>query len=117
MVQNDNFMIKNDIGPIGTVSGAHLRSLKEVRRDQVEEKVRKTRNHRLQNMAHIFQEMCPGMVTMASTDKNILICDVLGLKTGIFIYKLVYGQKCQFLTSELQGTYVPTGTFVLYALI
>ena len=35
-------------------------------------------------MAHIFQEMSPGMVTMASTDKNLLILDVLGLKTGIF---------------------------------
>ena len=35
-------------------------------------------------MAHIFQEMSPGMVTMASTDKNILIYDVLGLKIGIF---------------------------------
>ena len=35
-------------------------------------------------MAHIFQEMSPGMVTMASTDKNILIYDVLGIKTGIF---------------------------------
>ena len=40
-------------------------------------------------MAHIFQEMSPGMVTMASTDKNILIYDVLGLKTGIF-----YIQTC-----------------------
>ena len=84
MVQNDNFMIKNDIGTIGSVSGAHLRSFLEVSRDQVEEKVRKTRNHCLQKMAHIFQEMSPGMVTMASTDKNILIYDVLGLKTGIF---------------------------------
>ena len=35
-------------------------------------------------MAHIFQEMSPGMVTMASTDNNILIYDVLGLKIGIF---------------------------------
>ena len=35
-------------------------------------------------MAHIFQEMSPGMVTMDSTDKNILIHGVLGLKTGIF---------------------------------
>ena len=60
-------------------------------------------------MARIFQEMSPGMVTMASTDKNILIYDVLGLKTGIFLYKLVYGQKRQFLTSQLQGTHVPTG--------
>ena len=42
-------------------------------------------------MAHIFQEMSPGMVTMASTDKNILIYDVLGLKTGIF-----YIQTCQW---------------------
>ena len=40
-------------------------------------------------MAHIFQKMSPGMVTMASTDKNILILDVLGLKTGIF-----YIQTC-----------------------
>ena len=40
-------------------------------------------------MAHIFQEMSPGMVTMASTDKNILIYDVLGLKIGIF-----YRQTC-----------------------
>ena len=40
-------------------------------------------------MAHIFQEMSPGMVTMASTDKNILIYDVLGLKAGIF-----YIQTC-----------------------
>ena len=40
-------------------------------------------------MAHIFQEMSPGMVTMASTDKDILIYDVLGLKTGIF-----YIQTC-----------------------
>ena len=40
-------------------------------------------------MAHIFQEMSPGMVTMASIDKNILIYDVLGLKTGIF-----YIQTC-----------------------
>ena len=40
-------------------------------------------------MAHIFQEMSPGMVTMASTDKNILVYDVLGLKTGIF-----YIQTC-----------------------
>ena len=37
-------------------------------------------------MAHIFQNMSPGMVTMASTDKNILIYDVLSLKTGIFLY-------------------------------
>ena len=34
-------------------------------------------------MAHIFQEMSPGMVTMASTDKNILIYDVSSLKAGI----------------------------------
>ena len=34
-------------------------------------------------MAHIFQEMSPGMVTMASTDKNISIYDVSSLKTGI----------------------------------
>ena len=40
-------------------------------------------------MAHIFQEMSPGMVTMDSTDKNILIHDVLGLKAGIF-----YIQTC-----------------------
>ena len=40
-------------------------------------------------MAHIFQEMGPGMVTMASTDKNILIYDVSSLKTGIF-----YVQTC-----------------------
>ena len=40
-------------------------------------------------MAHIFQELSLGMVTMASTDKNILIFDVLGLKTGIF-----YIQTC-----------------------
>ena len=40
-------------------------------------------------MAHIFQEMGPGMVTMASTVKNILIYDVLGLITGIF-----YMQTC-----------------------
>ena len=40
-------------------------------------------------MAHIFQEMGPRMVTMASTDKNILVYEVLGLKTGIF-----YIQTC-----------------------
>ena len=37
-------------------------------------------------MAHIFQKMSPGMVTMASTDKNILIYDVSSLKIGIFLY-------------------------------
>ena len=40
-------------------------------------------------MAHIFQNISPGMVAMASTDKNILIFDVLGLKAGIF-----YIQTC-----------------------
>ena len=49
------------------------------------------------------------MVTMASTDKNILVYDVLGLKTGILYIQAVYGQKRQFLTSELHGTHVPTG--------
>ena len=43
MVKNDNFMKKNDIGPIGSVPGAHLRSFLEVCRDQVEEKVRKAK--------------------------------------------------------------------------
>ena len=38
-------------------------------------------------MAHIFQEMSLGMVTMAQTDKNILIYDVSSLKTGIFYIK------------------------------
>ena len=40
-------------------------------------------------MAHIFQKMSPGMVTMASTDKNILTYDVSSLKTSIF-----YMQTC-----------------------
>ena len=40
-------------------------------------------------MANIFLKMSPGIVTMASTDKNILVYDVLGLKTGIF-----YIQAC-----------------------
>ena len=97
MVQNDNFMIKNDTGTIGSVSGAHLRSFLEVSRDQVEEKVRKTRNHCLQKMAHIFQEMSPGMVTMDSTDKNILICDVLGLKAGIFYIQTYLWTKTSIL--------------------
>ena len=52
-------------------------------------------------MVNIFQKMSPGVVTMAFTDKNILVYDVSNLKTGIFIYKLVYGQNHQFLTSEL----------------
>ena len=34
-------------------------------------------------MARIFQKMSPEMVTVASTDKNILIYDVSSLKTGI----------------------------------
>ena len=38
-------------------------------------------------MAHIFQKMSPGMVSMASTDKNILIYDVSSLKTSIFYIK------------------------------
>ena len=40
-------------------------------------------------MAHIFQKMSPGMVTMASTNKNILTYDVSSLKTSIF-----YMQTC-----------------------
>ena len=47
-------------------------------------------------MAHIFQEMGPGMVTMASTDKNILIFDVLGLKIGIF-----YIQTCLWIKRSI----------------
>ena len=35
-------------------------------------------------MANIFQKMSPGIVTMASTDKNILVYDVSSLKRGIF---------------------------------
>ena len=31
-------------------------------------------------MAHVFQKMSPGMVTMASTDKIISIFDVSSLK-------------------------------------
>ena len=48
-------------------------------------------------MAHIFQEMSPGMVTMASTDKNILIYDVLGLKAGIFYIQTCLWTKTSFL--------------------
>ena len=40
-------------------------------------------------MANIFQKMSSGIVTMASTDKNILVYDVSSLKTGIF-----YKQTC-----------------------
>ena len=60
-------------------------------------------------MADISQKISPGIVTMASTDRNNLVYNVSSLKTGIFIYKLVYEQKRQFLTSELQGSRVPMG--------
>ena len=71
MVQNDNFMIENDIGTTGTVFWAHLRSLEEVEKDQVPEKARKAKNHCLQKMANVFQNMSPGIVKMSSTDKRI----------------------------------------------
>ena len=54
-------------------------------------------------MAHIFQEMSPGMVTMASTDKNILIYDVLGLKTGIFYIQTCLWTKTSILDLRAPG--------------
>ena len=35
-------------------------------------------------MANIFLKMSPGIATMASTDKSILVYDVSSLKRGIF---------------------------------
>ena len=55
-------------------------------------------------MAHIFQEMSPGMVTMASTDKNILIYDVLGLKTGIFSIQTCLWTKTSILDLQAPGS-------------
>ena len=53
-------------------------------------------------MAHIFQEMSPGMVTMASTDKNILVYDVSSLKTGIFYIQTCLWTKMSIL--DLQAS-------------
>ena len=67
-------------------------------------------------MAHIFQKMSPGMVTMASTDKNILIYDVSSLKRGIFYVQTclkwnaapVTGTNKSFLTDSLKNIQITT---------
>ena len=60
-------------------------------------------------MAHIFQEMSPGMVTMASTDENILIYDVLGLKTGIFYIQTCLWTKTSILDLRASRDSCATG--------
>ena len=54
-------------------------------------------------MAHIFQKMSPGMVTMASTDKNILVYEILGLKTGIFYIQTCLWTKMSILDLRDSG--------------
>ena len=60
-------------------------------------------------MAHIFQEMSLGMVTMDSTDKNILIHDVLGLKAGIFYIQTCLWTKTSILDLRASRDSCATG--------